>query len=44
MHEILMRQLISMKKLKVQEIKKREKLKIQEILMKQSTTRKTKST
>lgn len=39
-----MRQLISMKKLKVQEIKKREKLKIQEILMKQSTTRKTKST
>ena len=35
-----MRQLISMKKLKVQEIKKREKLKIQEILMKQSNNKK----
>lgn len=35
-----MRQLISMKKLKVQEIKQREKLKIQEILMKQSNNKK----
>ena len=35
-----MRQLISMKKLKVQEIKQREKQKIQEILMKQSNNKK----
>ena len=35
-----MRQLISMKKLKVQEIKQREKLKIHEILMKQSNNKK----
>ena len=33
-------ELISMKKLKVQEIKQREKLKIQEILMKQSNNKK----